>query len=174
MDICPICNNTTESIKSESHGLHVACDTCGDFLITGECLDYLEHAVSGTIFAKTQRWLRETKSLGLRMISSAPTRVEYSFIRKYVTVAQLKSMYLRTGTDEEYNTVLRKCLALQKKLGRECVTFEEARDIFPTVDEKESRIMARKMAVAGDLGIREEDGIECIFVTPAGLERLSH
>ena len=173
MDICPICHNNADSIKQERRGLHVVCDTCGEFIVTGECLDYLEFTAKGNLLAKAQRWLRETKDLGLRMISSAPVRMDDRSVSEFVTVYNLRNMYLRKGTREEYDSVLSKCLALQKKLGLDCVPLDEAFDIFPTVDEKESRVMARKMIEAGDLGSREENGIDCIYVTQAGLDRLS-
>jgi hypothetical protein len=173
MDICPICRKNAGSIKSERRGLRVSCDTCGEILITAECLDYFEYSGKGSIIAKTQRWLRETKDLGLRMISSAPVHMDHGDVREYVTLHNLKNMYLRRGTSAEYDSVLSKCLALQNKLGRDCVPLDEAFDIFPTVDEQESRVMARKMTAEGDLGSREVNGVECIYVTPAGLNRLS-
>jgi hypothetical protein len=142
-------------------------------MITGECLDHLEFNVKGHLLEKTQRWARETKDLGLRMISSAPVRMDIPEVREYVTVYNLRHMYLRKGTKEEYDLVLTKCVTLQNKLGKDSVTLAEARDIFPTVDEKESKVMARKMVEAGDLGSREENGVYSIYVTPAGLERLA-
>jgi hypothetical protein len=132
----------------------------------------MEYNAKGAVVAKAARWLRETKRVGLRMISSAPVRMDHADVRDYVTVYNLRNMYLRKGTDEEYESVLRKCLALQNELGRDCVPFDDALDIFPTVDAKESNVMARKMVAAGDLGSCDEDGVDSIFVTPAGLERL--
>ncbi|MHB1001486.1 MAG: hypothetical protein ACYC27_19780 [Armatimonadota bacterium] len=173
MDVCPICHNNAESLKPEKRGLHVKCNTCGEYIITGECLDYLEYTSKGNVAAKTQRWLRETKDIGLRIISTATMRMDDPDIREYVTVYNLKNMYLRKGTKIEYNKVLRKCLELQQKLGKDCVTMDEARDIFPTVDEKESKVMARKMVAAGDLGNREENGVDCIYVTSEGLQHLA-
>lgn len=173
MDVCPICRKSADSVKPDRRGLHVLCSTCGEFVITGECADFLEYTAKELLVAKAQRWMRETKEIGLRMISSAPVRLDDSYIREYVTVHNIRNMYLRKGTVEEYNMVLRKCLALQERLGRDCVPFDQALDAFPTVDTKESKVMARKMVEVGDMGSREENGVDCIYVTAKGLERLS-
>jgi hypothetical protein len=134
MDVCPICHSNTDSVRMEARGVRAACDTCGEYVIKNECLDYLEFNAKDSLVAKAQRWLRESKELGLRMISSAPVRMDHSDVREYVTVHNLRNMYLRKGAPDEYDSVLRKCLALQEKLGRESVSLDEALDIFPTVD----------------------------------------
>lgn len=172
MDLCPICHREA-SIKQEEDRLQVVCETCGDYLITGECVDQIEYVVKATIVAKLQRWMRETKDLGKRMVSSAPMRMDDPYIREYVTLHNIKNMYLRKGTKEEYDSVLRKCLELQERLRQDCVMLEESFDIFPTADKDESRTMARKMIEAGDLGSRVENGDLCIYVTHSGQARLS-
>lgn len=173
MERCPVCQNDAESAKWDSKGLRVACSVCGEYLITTECLDHLEFNVKENIILKLRRFLRQSKDAGLRMVSSAPVLVEDRYVRKTVTLQDLRTMYLRRGTEKEYESVLRNCLDLQKKLGVDCVPFDQAIDIFPTVDVRESEVMARKMIAAGDMGSREENGVKCIYVAQAGLDRIS-